>query len=165
MNRNKTVSKGKEACISSLPQSARSTATVETSKIAMETAFCVRRRCASTNRKEGEAMTKKLLTVLSLAVLLAVLTTEVVAKEVTIRGRLQPTVEAGGWIIKSNEGKYLILNAQRFQNESWFAEATQVEAVGETKTGVVTSYQEGTPFEARTMAPVDASAVQTELKG
>ena len=110
-------------------------------------------------------MTKKLLTILSLAVLLAVLTTEVVAKEVTIRGRLQPTVEAGGWIINSNDGKYLILNAQRFQSETWFAEATQVEAVGETKTGVVTSYQEGTPFEARTMAPVGASVNQTELKG
>ena len=110
-------------------------------------------------------MTKKLLTILSLAVLLAVLTTDVVAKEVTIRGRLQPTVEAGGWIINANEGKYLILNAQRFQSENWFAEATQVEAVGETKTGVVTSYQEGTPFEARTMAPVGASVNQTELKG
>jgi len=43
MNRNKTVSKGKEAYISSLPQSARSTAPVETSKIAMETSFCVKR--------------------------------------------------------------------------------------------------------------------------
>ena len=110
-------------------------------------------------------MTKKLLTILSVTLLLAALTTEVVAKEVTIRGRLQPTVEAGGWIINSNDGKYLILNAQRFQSETWFAEATQVEAVGETKTGVVTTYQEGTPFEARTMAPVGASAVQTELKG
>jgi len=110
-------------------------------------------------------MTKKLLTILSVTVLLAVLTTEIVAKEVTIRGRLQPTVEAGGWIINANDGKYLILNAQRFQSENWFAEATQVEAVGETKTGVVTTYQEGTPFEARTMAPVGASAVQTELKG
>src|ERR1044072_317704 len=165
MNRNKTVSKGKEACISSLPQSARSTAPVETSKIAMETSFCVRRRCASTNRKEGEAMTKKLLTVLSLAVLLAVLTTDVMAKEVTIRGRLQPTVEAGGWVINSNDGKFLILNAHRFRSENWFAEAAKVEAVGETKADVVTTYQEGTPFEARTMSPLDASANQTELKG
>lgn len=110
-------------------------------------------------------MTKKLLTIISLIMLFAVLTTEVVAKEVTIRGRLQPTVEAGGWIINSNDGKYLFLNAQRFQSESWFAEATQVEAVGETKAGVVTIYQEGTPFEARTMAPVNAGSVQTDLRG
>ncbi len=110
-------------------------------------------------------MRRKLLTILSVAVLFAVLTTQVIAKEVTIRGRLQPTVEAGGWVINSNEGKFLILNAQRFRSENWFAEATQVEAVGETKADLVTTYQEGTPFEARTMAPVDASANQTELKG
>jgi len=110
-------------------------------------------------------MTKKLLTILSVAVLLTVLTAEAVAKEVTIRGRLQPTVEAGGWIISSNNEQYLILNAQRFQSETWFAEAAEVEAVGETKAGVVTSYQQGTPFEARTMGPINASAVQTELKG
>src|SRR6185436_12310363 len=99
-------------------------------------------------------MTKKLFTILSVAMLFAVLSTQVFAKEVTIRGRLQRTVEAGGWLIASNDEKFLILNAQRFQNESWFAESAQVEATGQTKSGVVTTYQEGTPFEARTMAPL-----------
>ena len=77
------------------------------------------------------------------------------AKELTVSGRLVPTVEAGGWLISPAAGqeKYLILNARRFQSESWFREGAQVVAEGETKEGVVTIYMEGTPFEARTMRP------------
>lgn len=74
-------------------------------------------------------------------------------KEITVRGRLQKTVEAGGWVIVSGNQKYLVLNAQRFQSESWFKESTEVEALGETKSDVMTIYQEGTPFEVRTMRP------------
>jgi hypothetical protein len=62
-------------------------------------------------------------------------------------------VEAGGWVIVSGSKKYLILNSQRFQNEKWFVEASEVEAVGETKSDVMTIYMEGTPFEVRTMRP------------
>jgi uncharacterized protein YggE len=86
--------------------------------------------------------------------LLALLATQVFAKEITVRGRLQKTVEAGGWVITAGNQKYLILNPQRFQNEKWFAAATEVEAVGETKAGVMTIYMEGTPFEVRTMRPL-----------
>lgn len=110
-------------------------------------------------------MTKKLFTILSVAILFAVFTSEAFAKELTIRGRLQRTVEAGGWVITAGNEKYLILNAQRFQAENWFAETAEVEAVGETKSGVVTIYMEGTPFEARTMGPVRVSSNQTELRG
>jgi uncharacterized protein YggE len=76
------------------------------------------------------------------------------AKEVTIRGRLQRTVEPGGWVIVSDNQKYLILNQQRFQNEKWFRESNEVEAVGDTKPDVMTIYMEGTPFEVRTMRPL-----------
>jgi len=86
--------------------------------------------------------------------LLALLATQVVAKEMAVRGRLQRTVESGGWVIVSGDQKYLILNAQRFQNEKWFAEGSDVEAVGDTKSGVMTIYMEGTPFEVRTMRPL-----------
>ncbi|PWT91226.1 MAG: hypothetical protein C5B55_08450 [Blastocatellia bacterium] len=80
------------------------------------------------------------------------------AKEITVRGRLQPTVESGGWLIVSGSDKYLILNARKYQNESWFKESTQVEAVGETKPDVVTTQMEGTPFEVRTMRPIEQPA-------
>ncbi len=76
------------------------------------------------------------------------------AKEITIRGKLQKTVEAGGWLIVTNTGKYLILNAKSFQDNAWFKESTGVEAVGETK-DVMTIYMEGTPFEAKSIQPVD----------
>ena len=79
------------------------------------------------------------------------------SKEITVRGRLRPTVEAGGWVIVAGEQKYLLLNADRFKNESWFREDAEVEAVGETK-DVVSIYMEGTPFEARTLRPVGRRA-------
>jgi hypothetical protein len=75
------------------------------------------------------------------------------AKEITVRGRLARTVEAGGWLIVSDAQKYLLLNFSRFQGETWFREGAEVEATGETRTDVVTTFQEGTPFEARSMRP------------
>jgi len=80
------------------------------------------------------------------------------AKEITVRGKLQKTVESGGWLIVEREAKYLILNAKNFQNNSWFKESTNVEAVGETKE-VMTTFMEGTPFEAKSMKPVGQAAV------
>jgi uncharacterized protein len=76
------------------------------------------------------------------------------AKEITVRGKLQKTVEAGGWLIVNNDAKYLILNAKNYQSNAWFKESTNVEAVGETK-DVMTTYMEGTPFEAKSMQPVE----------
>jgi hypothetical protein len=79
------------------------------------------------------------------------------AKEITVRGKLQKTVEAGGWVIAAKDAKYLILNAKDFQSNSWFKESTSVEAVGETK-DVMTTFMEGTPFEARSMKPIEQNA-------
>lgn len=97
---------------------------------------------------------KRLISILGTVALLATFATQVFAKEMSVRGRLQKTVEAGGWLIVAGDQKYLILNATRFQNEQWFREASEVEAVGETKSGVMTIYMEGTPFEVRTMRPL-----------
>ncbi|HEU4934445.1 MAG TPA: SIMPL domain-containing protein [Pyrinomonadaceae bacterium] len=82
------------------------------------------------------------------------------AKEITVRGKLQKTVEAGGWLIVNRDSKYLLLNAKDFQNNSWFKESTNVEAVGETKE-VMTTFMEGTPFEAKSLKPLDQQAVTT----
>jgi uncharacterized protein YggE len=80
------------------------------------------------------------------------------SREINVRGRLGKTVEAGGWLILTDAQKYLILNPQRFQNESWFREGAGVEATGETKPDVITTYQEGIPFEVRSMRPSDEGA-------
>lgn len=71
--------------------------------------------------------------------------------EITIEGRLARTTEAGGWLIVSEAGKYLILNARTFQSKPWFREGASVEATGEAKQDVMTSFQEGVPFQVRTM--------------
>jgi len=81
-------------------------------------------------------------------------TTILHAKEITVRGKLQKTVEAGGWLIAASDAKYLILNAKNFQSNAWFKESTNVEAVGETKE-VMTTFMEGTPFEAKSMQPIE----------
>src|SRR6266496_1225950 len=77
-----------------------------------------------------------------------------VAKEIAVQGRLQKTVEPGGWLISADKEKYLILNARNFQKQAWFKESAAVEAVGEAKPDVVTTYMEGTPFEVTSMHPV-----------
>ncbi|MDQ1728213.1 MAG: uncharacterized protein QOD33_338 [Pyrinomonadaceae bacterium] len=115
---------------------------------------------------------RKLLTTLGL--LATLLSTQAFAKEVALRGRLQRTVEAGGWLIVSDNQKYLLVNATRFAGEQWFTPGNEVEAVGETKSGVVSIYLEGTPFAVRSMQPAVRSvqplatamtATQNELRG
>lgn len=80
------------------------------------------------------------------------------AREITVRGRLGRTVEAGGWIIQTDSAKYLVLNFQRYQNEPWFRVGQMVEATGEARPDVITTQMEGTPFEVRTMRPFDEGA-------
>jgi uncharacterized protein YggE len=109
-------------------------------------------------------MSRKLITLLGAFVLVALFTTQAFAKEITVQGRLQRTVEPGGWLITASNQKYLILNAQRFEGDTWFAVGNEVEAVGETRTDVVTTQMEGTPFEARTMRPLAAES-QSDVKG
>ena len=97
---------------------------------------------------------KRLLTITSVIALVLATTTILHAKEITVRGKLQKTVEAGGWLIVNNDAKYLLLNARTFQSHAWFKEGTNVEAVGETK-DVMTTFMEGTPFEAKSLQPLD----------
>ncbi len=94
-----------------------------------------------------------------LAAVLAVMTVTsgVLAQRITITGDLAPTVEAGGWLIVAKEQKYLILNSGKFSSEAWFKTGMTVTATGETKSDVMTIYQEGTPFEAATLTPAQNS--------
>ena len=98
-------------------------------------------------------MKRLLLLITSVAVILSAATV-LYAKEITVRGKLQKTVEAGGWLIVKDDTKYLILNPKNFEGNDWFKVGTNVEAVGEVKE-VMTTFMEGTPFEVKTMKPVD----------
>jgi uncharacterized protein len=103
---------------------------------------------------------------LLLAAIFAVLcSTQASAAEITIRGRLARTVEAGGWVVNTASEKFLILNASRFSKESWFREGAEVEATGEKKPDAITIHMEGTPFEARTMRPLQTGGAGTNGGG
>ena len=97
---------------------------------------------------------KRTLLITGVVALVLTATTILHAKEITVRGKLQKTVEAGGWLIVASDAKYLILNAKNYQSNAWFKESTNVEAIGETK-DVMTTFMEGTPFEAKSMQPVE----------
>ena len=113
---------------------------------------------------------KRLSTICSVLTLLALFTAPIFAVtttteiDKTVRGRLQRTVEAGGWIIVDKSQKFLLLNAQRFQNEDWFKEGVEVEAIGETK-DVMTVHMEGTPFEAQSLKPLSAQGGNQVVSG
>ena len=110
-------------------------------------------------------MMRRTLVALSVFTLCALLATQAFAKDTTVHGRLQRTVEAGGWVIVAEKQKYLILNSRTFQNEKWFVEGNEVEATGEIKSGVITIYMEGTPFEAHSMRPFEQSGSGTNGAG
>ena len=102
-------------------------------------------------------MIRRTLVVCGALALCVLVASQAFAKEITVRGKLQKTVEAGGWLIVTEKTKYLILNSQTFQKEKWFVEGNEVEATGEIKAGVMTIYMQGTPFEARSMRPFEQS--------
>ncbi len=117
-------------------------------------------------------MTRKILFTLSIFVLCALVGNNFLgttvkansaesAKDITVRGRLKRTVEAGGWVVVTEKEKYLILNSQKFANEKWFTEGSEVEATGEVKAGAITIYMEGTPFEVHSMRPFEQSGSDT----
>ena len=100
---------------------------------------------------------KRLLLITSVLAVILSTATVLHAKEITVRGKLQKTVEAGGWLIVNNDTKYLILNPKNFDSNEWFKVGTNVEAIGEVKE-VMTTFMEGTPFEVKSMKPVEKTA-------
>ena len=80
------------------------------------------------------------------------------AQQVSVTGALTPTVEAGGWLIADGSQKYLLLNAGDYSSLSWFKAGTRVQSVGELKPGTITIYQEGTPFEASSLTPIQSGS-------
>jgi uncharacterized protein len=97
---------------------------------------------------------KRLLLITSVLAVILGTASVLQAKEITVRGRLKKTVEAGGWLIVASDTKYLILNPKNFQSNGWFKESTNVEATGEVKE-VMTTFMEGTPFEVKSMQPAE----------
>jgi len=73
------------------------------------------------------------------------------SKDLTVVGRLTPTVEAGGWLVVADYGRYLLVNANQFRGQPWFREGATVEATGQVRDDVMSIHMQGVPFHARTM--------------
>ncbi|MCA1566791.1 MAG: SIMPL domain-containing protein [Acidobacteria bacterium] len=102
-----------------------------------------------------------LMSAASVAVLSLLFVAQAAAQgEIAVRGRIGRTVEAGGRLIDSPKQKYLLLNADRWQGETWFGAGAEVEATGEVRRDVVTTQMEGTPFQARTLRAAGAAGAQ-----
>jgi len=93
------------------------------------------------------------LAALALALVFAAQTAQAAqtSKVLTVVGRLTPTVEAGGWLVVAEYGRYLLLNANQFRNQPWFREGTMVEAIGQVREDVMSIHMQGVPFQARTL--------------
>lgn len=87
------------------------------------------------------------------AMVIAMFQMPAAANTIRIQGVLSRTVEPGGWLIVANGKKYLVLNAKEFVGEPWFKAGMKVVATGEEKPDAVTTFQEGIPFQAATLAP------------
>jgi hypothetical protein len=69
-------------------------------------------------------------------------------QRITIQGRLERTVEAGGWVVtdRGNGKKYLLLGIDQYTSQPWFTERTRLEVRGTPDPDAVTSQMEGIPF-------------------
>src|SRR6185503_10655516 len=74
--------------------------------------------CEILGPRRGEIM-RRTLTLTGVVAFILAAATILHAKEITVRGKLQKTVEAGGWLIVGNDAKYLILNAKNYQSNAW----------------------------------------------
>jgi uncharacterized protein YggE len=102
-------------------------------------------------------MLKTMLRAVMAIALCASVAASVRAQETTVRGRLGRTVEAGGWLVVAAKQKYLVINASKWKDETWFHEGAEVEATGAVRKDVVTTQMEGVPFEASSMRVVGAA--------
>ena len=73
-------------------------------------------------------------------------------KKITISGKLNRTVEKGGWLIVSGKKKFLIVNAGKYLSKSWFVVGAKVEATGSLRNHP-TFFMEGQPFKVDKLMP------------
>ncbi len=74
--------------------------------------------------------------------------------EIVLEGRLERTVEKGGWVLETETQTYLLLAVESFRNEFWFKEDVKVKAIGKEAPDVITIFMQGTPFRVRELEPI-----------
>ncbi len=70
-----------------------------------------------------------------------------------LEGTLAPTVEAGGWVLETEKGAYLLLSIADYRKEPWFKEGTRVKVKGKESPDTISIFMQGMPFEVESMEP------------
>jgi hypothetical protein len=98
------------------------------------------------------------------ALVLSKLETAQTTQEVSLTGKLQPTVEAGGWTITTSDKKqkYVLLGTQPSENQPWFKEGTEVMVKGSVRTDIPTIYQEGPVLVINSIQPSPTATTGTQ---
>lgn len=98
------------------------------------------------------------------ALVISKLQTAQTTQEVSVTGKLQPTVEAGGWILTTadKKQKYVLLGTQPVENQTWFKEGTEVMVKGAVRTDIPTIYQEGPVLVINSIQPSPTVATETQ---
>ncbi len=73
--------------------------------------------------------------------------------KMTLSGTLAETVEAGGWVLNTEKGMYLLLFDQKYRQEPWFKAGAKVKVKGEESPDTITVFMQGTPFKVEKMEP------------
>jgi hypothetical protein len=71
--------------------------------------------------------------------------------EMTVTGELQDGVEVGCVLLRTNDKLYLLIGGDRSKMQG--SRATKVTVVGKPAPGLMTTCQQGTPFQVREMRP------------
>lgn len=71
-----------------------------------------------------------------------------------LEGTLAPTVEAGGWVLNTETGAYLLLGIAEHREEPWFKEGARVKVTGKESPDTITIFMQGTPFQVESMEPL-----------
>lgn len=79
-------------------------------------------------------------------------------KEVELTGTLAPTVEEGGWVLKTDEGTtYLLLEIAEYQEQDWFKKGARVRVWGHEDRNTMTFFMQGKPFAVSRMELLERS--------
>lgn len=78
-------------------------------------------------------------------------------EETVLIGTLAKTVEAGGWLLNTEDKTYLLLGIEEYRDKPWFREGRKVRVRGKEDPEVITFYQQGIPFQVSSMEPEEGS--------
>lgn len=71
-----------------------------------------------------------------------------------LTGVLTPTVESGGWLLKTEDAEYLLLDITAYRKADWFQAGRRVQVAGREAPEVSSIYMQGTPLQVIDMQPV-----------